>query len=254
MSLTILLTGAEHLQTLAVDAAARLPALPFDNIYLFIITKLVFWYGLVFTSAKSLLRPYLVAIIAVTGLASLRSSRVFWIPGAVACDWIVGVIIHASNFLLIARRVPPPEANTFLSKALWGLNGIIAGRWNVPHPPKFSDNNPNYVPTRTRLFLQRFVDFAICFTIAAKLEKTHIPGFSYSDPGGFFSRLGEVTGHELLLRLFLMVKGFVIPYLGLRACHCFSTCVALLFGSPPEAWPPLYGSITESYTVRRYYS
>ena len=222
----------------------------YDPIYLFLISKLCFFCGLAYTSPSSPIRFLLVTIIAITGLAAVRSPNIFLIPGAVGCDYIIGVIFHSSNFLLIAKRHPPPGVN----KESWALREIFAGRWAVAHYPPFDAKDKNYVPSRGKLFLSRAIDFIVCFSIATVFEKYHLPWQDYADPGAFFARLVDVSQHELGVRMFLMLKGLATPYFGLRAGHSFSTCVALLFGADPADWPPLYGSVTEAYTVRRFYS
>jgi hypothetical protein len=227
----------------------------FDPVFLFFISKFCLWYGLGYTSSRSPLRPLLFIVIFITCLASLRSRMLHYIPGAAANDYIVGTIFHASNWFLIAHKVPPSNVSTARARALWALNAAVEGRWKISHIPPFSEKDRNYVPSRRKLFMTRLLEFACTFSLGWCLQhNSPLHWTDYQAPPGFLSRLNEVSRRELLVRMYLAMSGLFIPYLGLRAGHSFFTCIALIFGAEPKDWPPLFGSIKEGFTVRRWYS
>ena len=73
-------------------------------------------------------------------------------------------------------------------------------------------------------------------------------------PDGFLRRLGEVQPREAVIRHYQAILCYLVPYCALRAWHSGVTCVALAFGARPERWPPLFGSLSDAYTVRRWFS
>jgi hypothetical protein len=227
-----------------------------DTVYLFLISKICFLYGLGFTSPNSFLRLFLFLVIVITCLLAVRSSSTYIFPGAVVNDYIIGVAFHASNFLLIHKRVPPAGIATYRQRTVWAFREIFAGRWGVKRIPTFSSKDPSYVPTRRSLFISRAFEFMIAFSLGYYLENyvTLLQASDYWDPSGFLSRWYDVSNRELVVRIYFSFIGSFLPYLGLRAGHSLTTCIALIFGADPSEWPPLFGSITEAWTVRRWYS
>ena len=224
-----------------------------DTILLFIISKICFFYALGFTTPGSVLRPILFTVILLTCISAIRSPSIYIVPGAAGCDYVIGFIFHSSNFLLISGRVAPPTATTKYDKARWAFREIFAARWGVKQIPPFSEKDRNYIPSRWKLFLRRLFEFVCTFLLARYLEEHHLFDWEdYLDPGAFHWH--ETSRREMLIRLYLAVRGTFIPYLGLRAGHSFATCVVLIFRADPKDWPPLYGSLGEAYTIRRWYS
>ena len=226
----------------------------FDPIYFFLFSKVCLFIGIGHTSAHSHLRPLLFVIILVSCQTARRSSTADLFPGAVILDYIVGFSVHSSNFLLIARRVPPSSAKTTLQKSRWAFREIFAARHGTRRP-LFSEENPNYIPSRGILFLARFLDFVWTFSIAWLWENNASERASvYTSVPTVTSRMQVLSSRELATRTYLGLIGCFVPYLGFRAGHSLCTCIALVFGAKPEDWPPLFGNLNEAYTIRRWYS
>jgi hypothetical protein len=69
-----------------------------------------------------------------------------------------------------------------------------------------------------------------------------------------FSRLGDITLEEIIARpisvavpAFCIYAIFTIPY------NIFSIIAVLFLGSAPQSWPTQWGSLTEAYTLRRFW-
>lgn len=70
----------------------------------------------------------------------------------------------------------------------------------------------------------------------------------------WFRRLSSVTTRELLVRVFITFSSQVDDYFTLLFIHSVISIVGLLCGDEPEEWPPMFGSLTEAYTLRGYWT
>jgi len=180
----------------------------------------------------------------------VRSSIARSYPGGVGTDYIAAYIFHSSYLLWLTKRCPPPGLST-REKNLWALGECFGPRWAAPYVPSFT-----YVPTRRNVFLRRLWDALWTFALIRALEMSgsYLAYEDYHAPHGLFRRIHDVTPREILLRVYFMIIGSAIPYCGLRLAHSLATCFALACGDDPKRWPPLFGSLGEAYTVRRYFS
>lgn len=227
-----------------------------DSILPFALAHLALGYGLAYTPKSSKQRPFLLVLIVVCCLISVRSTVAADIPAHVANEYIIGMMFHSSTLLCLANHSPPPNATSSV-KNRWVLNLYLDGRWGVSYIPPFSSKDKTYVPSRRKLFLQRLWDITwtcgliyLMQTYRLELEPedySPVPGRTY---WGFY----HLTPRELVVRLYMFIDGYTIPYCGLRAAHSLVCCIALACGGSPAAWPPLFGSLAEAYTVRRWYS
>jgi hypothetical protein len=65
----------------------------------------------------------------------------------------------------------------------------------------------------------------------------------------------RITKHELVVRAHGAVSNFVPDYLMLSAYHDFFAIVFMMLGLDQSwEWPPLFGQITEAYSMRRFWS
>lgn len=227
-----------------------------DSILPFILAHFILAYGLGYTSASSSIRPLLLVLIVVCCLVSVRSSTVRSVPGLVGCDYVIGFIFHASHFLCLAK-LSPPSGLTISGRNRWTLNQLFDARWGVKYIPPFNTKDKTYIPSRWRLFLHRLWDAAwtVCIIYILQTHKLNtVPEDFYGVPNGFLKRLSDVSSREWIIRIYITIIGNVIPYCGLRAAHSIATCFALACGDTPERWPPLFGSIGDAYTIRRFWS
>ncbi|MCJ1267838.1 hypothetical protein MMC22_007724 [Lobaria immixta] len=127
---------------------------------------------------------------------------------------------------------------------------------NVPH---FSAQDPNYVPSRTEFLRRKVITILICYLVLDLLSldadaETNSINFS-PEKIPLFTRLGDVTGKELLMRLFAT--------LGFGACvYIFQTGVQSIFAlldvglgmNEVKSWRPMFGPPRDAYTLRRFWS
>lgn len=224
-----------------------------DSIIPFVGAHFLLGYGLAYTEPSSFLRPVLILIIVCCCLISVRSTISQSVPAIVGNEYVIGFIFHASHFLCLAKLTPPKTSG----KHRWTINQLFNARWGISYIPPFSESNKKFIPSRASLFLWRMFD--IVWTVSAiYILETYSLNVVRSDfyhvPNGFLRRLSEVTPREVVVRIYMTIKGLAIPYCTLRAGHCMASCLALACGDSPERWPPLFGSIRDAYTIRRWYS
>jgi len=223
-----------------------------DSILPFAISHLALGYGLAYTPNSSKQRPFILALIVVCNLISVRSTVAANIPAHVANEYIIGMMFHSSTLLCLANHSPAPNA-TRSAKNRWVLNLYLDGRWGITYIPPFSSKDKAYVPSRRRLFLHRLWDITWTCAIIYIMQtyRLNMEMDDYSPPHGrTYWGFHNLTARELVVRLYMFIDGYTIPYCGLRAAHSLVSCIALACGDSSASWPPLFGSISEAYTVR----
>ena len=227
-----------------------------DSILPFALAHALCYIGLLYVPPSSYIRYLLFCLIAASSLVAVRSTVAGLVPGQIGYEYVIGFIFHASYWLLVAKLHPPPRSKASAQK-WWAFNQIFDPRWDIVNPPPFRQDDPKYVPTRSRLFLSRLWDFSWTCTIMY-LHRSYPINTVWEDfhyvPNGYLHRLSEVQPREAVIRHVLAISGYAIPYCALRASHSLATCIALAFGSPPKRWPPIFGSLSDAYTVRRWFS
>ncbi|RDL36191.1 uncharacterized protein BP5553_06803 [Venustampulla echinocandica] len=153
--------------------------------------------------------------------------------------------------------------DTLWNRFRWGFNVNCALRHiNTPQEskncPHFHAQDPEYTPSRP-VFLARSFLIAVCAYMTMDVFSSQPPPpdpatLFGADRVRFFTRLGDVTAEELAMRIMVTVAGFLNSY-------CLITGVPLLmsfffvgFGlSEPRFWRPLFGSLLDAYSVRRFW-
>lgn len=226
-----------------------------DAIIPFALAHALLEFGLVYTAPSSqFTRLIIVFGVIICCVVANQSHLVQIIPGGVGNDYVVGFILHTSNFLCLARfspaRAPTKNPHT------WALYTIFDARWSIKSSRTTRQTNKHQGTDES--LKDAFRDLAWSVGTIYLIQKyplnVEMDDFT-TVPSGFVHRLGEVSTREWIVRAYVMLPGWLVPYCGLLAAHCIAKIVSVLFfASSPRDWPPLYGSIKEAYTVRRFYS
>ena len=214
-----------------------------------------------YPSPSSIQRPCILLAITACSLLSVRSpmwGRLFGGANVIAFEYIIGFIFHSSHWLCLVQLSPPPDMkSTGKKKARWAFNQVFNGRWGIAYLPPFDRKDPQYTPSRPKLFLQRLWDLLWTIGLIYLLDRYQLniePEDFLTDDPHVLLRLFQITPRELIIRCYMFVHGYGLAYLALRAAHSLGSCLALAWGDSPERWPPLFGSLQEAVTVRRWYS
>ena len=230
-----------------------------DSIIPFLVSHPLLFYGLGYTDTRSMQRYLLAALIIACCAVSARSTVAQAIPGLVGGEYAIGFAFHASHYLVLARLSPPyPASSSPSGRRAWCFDQIFTARWGVAYIPPFDRKDPSRAPTRGPFFLSRLWDVA---WTGAYIYLLHVYTLNIdledfiTIPDGFLHRLDDVTAREIVVRLYVTFGGTIEVYCALRGLYSVASIVGvLLFGDTPARWPPLFGRLSDAYTLRRYYS
>lgn len=125
--------------------------------------------------------------------------------------------------------------------------------------PGFSKKDPSYVPSRGKFLVQRALLALFAFLVMDVL--TARPPDVSQNPITFgqdrvlvFRRLGEITAEEFKTRVIITAGQYVGIYIMLTIIHSAISFFTVLSGLyQPREWPPLFGSITEMWSLRQFW-
>ncbi|KAF2742532.1 hypothetical protein M011DRAFT_490496 [Sporormia fimetaria CBS 119925] len=136
-------------------------------------------------------------------------------------------------------------------RVIFSYRGIGTPR-QAPNIPKFSSRNPNYVPSRSAFLLQRGLTSVLFYCLLDFLGHqpqsppsvfAHSKAFLFPSEWDIGTRISSTVMFWLFLRLNI---GMVY--------NAFSFVAVATFFTTPGDWPPYFGSITNAYTLRKYWS
>jgi hypothetical protein len=139
---------------------------------------------------------------------------------------------------------------------LWNMRAILTP-WSVKNIPPFSENEKELVPTRGKFLIRYFGIIVLASVILdtfAQLPPPDIENAMSRNHQKFFSRISEITIEEFMVRIFA-VLGFWVN------TACTVSLINSLFAvihvglrlQDPVSWPPIFGKISESYSIRQFW-
>ncbi|KIY02558.1 uncharacterized protein Z520_01023 [Fonsecaea multimorphosa CBS 102226] len=174
--------------------------------------------------------------------------------------YMCGYILYAHEFLLLKRLTVPASSST-PQRLVAGLRLLFSPRLHVPKKsiPPFDATEPNHVPTRWQFLCRRATSIAwmaTAYYCVFHRYPLRVLITDYARPREhLLGRLSQVSGREAVVRVYTAFKEHFRNYLLMSLGHSTSSLVGVfLFQDDPADWPPLYGSLKDAYTVRRYYS
>lgn len=215
--------------------------------------------ALAFASPRSrLIRTSATVLTAALCLTTIQRRNPRSVEEADFGDYIFGLSVHASCYLLLKNLHPCATLRSNRRKLSWAIHALFSPRMDVPPPRR----DPADM-TKTAFILRRLA-VAACGLLAwsqirgwALLPTDFGPWDVTPDKDSMISQLlsGTFGLRELWIRAAIVVSGHAGSALIINTAHClcaaFTVCV---LGSPISEWPPLFGNIFEAYSIRRYYS
>ena len=151
-----------------------------------------------------------------------------------------------------------------LGRLYWGAAHAYNGRfldtpWEVPNVPPFSRQDPSWVPSRGQYLRRRAVLFVVNLLVLDLL--TRPKGTPEMDTAmfaaekvGFFSRLGQVSVDEVMVRYFSSGMFYLVVYVFFQTAHTFMAIVMVGLGiSEVKVWRPFIGSLWDAWSVRQFW-
>ncbi len=132
----------------------------------------------------------------------------------------------------------------------------IGKRWQVKSVPNYDDKNPSYVPSRA-WFLVRTTIVSICLFLVADFASMLPPPENRIFTARkipLLTRLSEITTEELIVRIFATALYYINTYIVTSLIGNVFSLLSVGSGvSNPASWRPAYGSLSASYTVRKFW-
>ncbi|KAH8776175.1 hypothetical protein BGZ57DRAFT_953307 [Hyaloscypha finlandica] len=243
---------------------------------------LILGYGLAFIPpSRILMRGSLVAtsfaIILQLQLSNLRiSSNAYannhltvhiWLTLLRSVDLLLLKKIHIIPTLNTSSALsfyrPNVSTNSRISRLWAAISLLLSARyigtpWQISKIPHFSKSNLPYIPSRRAFLLRASVVFIITYLLCDSfnlLDRSEATSAAFpAEHEQLFSRLSEVTIKELIARNVATFWFAVVTVLFLTWVYNLFALVSVGSGlCPPAAWPPLFGSLSDAYTLRGFW-
>lgn len=135
---------------------------------------------------------------------------------------------------------------------------LIGTKYQVKNVPPFKTSNPAYIPSRASFLLRKALTVCVCYLLLDLATSSAKPAENrilYSlDKIPFFSRLGDVSGKEISRKLVEGVGYWTASYCTMQQCYMGAWAfLCVVCGSDPAYWRPNFGSLSEGYTLRRFW-
>ena len=149
------------------------------------------------------------------------------------------------------------------SRLKFGIRVTTSFRWSgtrfeVKNVPRFSSKNREYVPSRRKFLLEGAFTIVSCYMILDLLNFANDPKASAiyfsSEMTPFFARLRDLTPEQLNIRTFTVLATGVGIYSTQLGIHSLVSLLDVGLGlSTVSSWRPMFGSLTEAYSIRKFW-
>ncbi|KAK3315644.1 membrane bound O-acyl transferase family-domain-containing protein [Apodospora peruviana] len=152
------------------------------------------------------------------------------------------------------------QTNSRISWALamlWNARGI-GTPWQIDRLPPWSYHQPSgWIPSRRRELLRHARNFVICYFVLdvfASQPPPDLEGMMAVDNQALFSRLCIMSAEEVIFR-FAAVFGFWLnTFCSITILNSiFSLAYLTVFLRPVEMVPPIFGKLSDAYTLRQFW-
>ena len=131
--------------------------------------------------------------------------------------------------------------------------------WEVKNTPPFRAGDPTFVPSRRRFLCDTALKLTTCILIIdiVALVPVEPAQNSILFSGArvpLFARLRNVTGEEVVIRVGVVLSGWVINYCILEAIYDTLAIVFVTLGlTGVSAWRPIFGNLKDCRSLRRFW-
>ena len=126
---------------------------------------------------------------------------------------------------------------------------------NVPH---FSNLEPNHAPPRSNFLRQTVMTVTISYLVLDILNSAADPDITNKYLSlrkiPFFNRVREITMEELMIRFFTTICLGISVRCVQQGVYSIVALASVGLGfSEPQSWPPLFGPVSEAYSLRKFW-
>jgi hypothetical protein len=155
-------------------------------------------------------------------------------------DYMFGLAFHTNCYLVLLNLSPPSSLTTTRQRLQWGTNALFS--------PRIGTKPYRRVIGIFWLYIRDGLRFYPDDLGPDDWDSTK----TYMTPGLLN---GTLTFRDVWLRVVLAFYAYSGSALTICGAHTVCALIAVgIFDSPLQDWPPLFGDITQAYTLRRWYS
>ena len=135
----------------------------------------------------------------------------------------------------------------------------IGSPWQARNVPAYDSSRPSYVPTRQRYCLTKLRSILISYLLLDIMSQASRPDQNpilfADDKIPLLSRWNEVTLEEIIVRFSASIGFWIGVFLFVHLYYSTLSLISVLSGiDKPENRGPLFGSVKDAYTLRRFWS
>ncbi|KAL8960958.1 MAG: hypothetical protein Q9193_002419 [Seirophora villosa] len=174
-------------------------------------------------------------------------------------EYMCGFLLVCNYRLFTAPVAAPSALRTFLARVSYIFRYLFNARIGLrpDQLPPFAVDDRSYIPNKTNFLLRRSLSIVwmACVAYAIKENPLQIYIADLQHPHEhLISRLGEIDAVALAIRVYYTLLVLFEMYLGMAMPYATLSCLAVaVFNSDVADWPPLFGHVSEAYTLRRWY-
>lgn len=133
-----------------------------------------------------------------------------------------------------------------------------ATRWPVKNIPPFSGNDPGYVPGRGRFLRNMAIKwgaYVLTLDLISLIGNDGHKSLTFSSTRiPLLTRLADVSGEEISTRIISVIAFWTIQYIMIEVVYGTFAMAAVTLGiTAVEVWPPVFGSLGGSYSLRQFW-
>ena len=158
-----------------------------------------------------------------------------------------------------------PTQHTSVSEQLWWAAGNIfdtrfaSTPWEVVNVPPFSWRDPSWVPTKLKFLSKNVIVSAVCLLLLDTTRLLVVPAEQNAilfaeERVAFFTRLGDVSSEEIVIRFVVAGMSWVIGFVLIQAVHSGIATIMVGLGlSEVERWRPPFGRCLDAWSIRQFW-
>ena len=248
------------------------------------VQQFFFIYAAGFTSRDSVLRPIGFILFLISTFVALSHFEDFveppgWVARTVASafpqislTYFERMIVRKIAFVdkhekKVSEEKKPvrPQSRIASFRARYAFGQEVASSmrglgtpWEIRNIHHFDSKDPSYVPSVERFVSVNLLKVVLCYFTHKLCITTQLSlDQNYMSPQHvpFFRRLNEVTLAELQVRYIATVTTVVSIFCFIQGGYSLASAVSVIMN--PKAvkdWRPIFGELTESYCLRRFWS
>ncbi|KAF1948164.1 hypothetical protein CC80DRAFT_541141 [Byssothecium circinans] len=252
----------------------------FHPLFYFTVQVVIISFAIGFVPPRSNRRLLLLPLVVFCSYAIINSAsehlRLFWVcplsgfaNGVVLQYLDLGLLSHwgfdTKSAIILAQKqngetLAHNRISTVIQRFYFGFLSTFSFRkvntpYEVKNTPQFRDKR---APSKPRFLLQHVTMVLICILavdVSSQLPPAPNPAELFAAQRvHFLSRLGEVSGEEIAVRIMGSVLYWCNLFAILQGLFSFAALLAVSFGlSDVRSWRPLFGSLRDATSLRYFW-